>query len=178
MERMTKRTSDGQAVMDCKKCKADWTEKHGESMEECTALYCRNRLKDRVAAYEDTRLTPAEVRSMYGEWNAMMSVLNSIGSYARLRELAEADKDGRVVVPPCKVGDTLYEVTSRKTISEYCVKAIRVELFCVFIEWEIMKGFVDKSISGVVSNEIGKTVFLTHEEAEKAVLEAKRNEGM
>ena len=52
----------------------------------------------RLAAYEDTGLTPAEVHSMSGEWCAMMSVLNSIGSYDRLRELAEADRDGRVVV--------------------------------------------------------------------------------
>ena len=53
----------------------------------------------RLAAYEDTGLTPAEVHSMSGEWCAMMSVLNSIGGgYDRLRELAEADKDGRVVV--------------------------------------------------------------------------------
>jgi hypothetical protein len=90
----------------------------------------------------------------------------------RLRELAEADKDGRVVVLPCKAGDTVYEVTSRKTISEYRVKAIRVELFCTFIEWDITAGFVDKSIFGVPVDEIGKTVFLTREEAEKA-LEAK-----
>ena len=63
---------------------------------------------ERLARYEDTRLSPAEVHSMYGEWNAMMSVLNSIGSYDRLRELAEADKDGRAVVLPCKVSDTVY----------------------------------------------------------------------
>lgn len=56
---------------------------------------------DRLAAYEDTRLTPAEVHSMYGEWRAMMSVLNSIGGgYTRLRELAEADRAGRLVVLP------------------------------------------------------------------------------
>lgn len=59
---------------------------------------------ERLAAYEETGLTPEEVRSLWGEWNAMMRVLNSIGSYDRLRELAEADKDGRVVVLPCKAG--------------------------------------------------------------------------
>lgn len=96
-------------------------------------------------------------------------------SIDRLRELAEADKDGRVVVPPCKVGDTVYEVTSRKTISEYRVKAIRVELFCTFIEWDIVVGFVDKSIFGVPVDEIGKTVFLTREEAKKA-LEAMKDD--
>lgn len=60
---------------------------------------------DRLAAYEDTGLTPAEVHSISGEWCAMMSVLNSLGNYDRLRELSEADKDGRVVVLPCKVGE-------------------------------------------------------------------------
>ena len=51
-----------------------------------------------------------------------------------LKKYQEADTDGRIVALPCKVGDTVYEVTSRKTISEYRVKAIRVELFCTFIE--------------------------------------------
>lgn len=82
---------------------------------------------------------------------------------------AEADKAERLLVLPCKVGDTLYEVTGRKTISEYRVKAIRVELFCVFIEWEIIEGFVCKSPAGINAGEIGKTVFLTREEAEKAL---------
>ena len=91
----------------------------------------------------------------------------------RLEELAEDDKEGRLVVLPCKAGDTVYEVTSRKTISEYRVKAIRVELFCTFIEWDIVAGFVDKSIFGVPADEIGKTVFLTREEAGKALEEMK-----
>lgn len=60
---------------------------------------------EKFADYEDSGLTPAEVHSMSGEWCAMMSVLNSMGSYDRLRELAEADKDGRVAVLPCKVGE-------------------------------------------------------------------------
>ena len=127
-------------------------------------------MMDRLAAYEDTGLTPQEVISMSGEWRAMMAALNSIGGgYGRLRELAEADKDGRVLVLPCNVGDRLYEVTGRKTISVYKVKAIRVELFGLFIEWDIVEGFVWQSLSGVSAGEIGKTVFLIREEAEKAL---------
>ncbi len=52
----------------------------------------------RLAAYEDSGITPAEVKSLWAEWNVMMSVLNSIGNYDRLRELAEADRDGRVII--------------------------------------------------------------------------------
>lgn len=61
----------------------------------------------RLAAYEDVGLSPGEVASLWAEWDAMMSVLNSIGSYDRLRELAEADKEGRVAVLPCKVGGSM-----------------------------------------------------------------------
>lgn len=60
-KRMTKRDTDGQAMMDCQKCEADWTGKNGKPMADCTALYCRNRLKDLLAAYEDTGLEPEEV---------------------------------------------------------------------------------------------------------------------
>lgn len=87
----------------------------------------------------------------------------------RLRELAEADKNERVVMLPCKVGDKLYEVTGKKTISVYKVRAIRVELFSLFIEWDIVEGFVWQSLSDINAEEIGKTVFLTREEAEKAL---------
>ena len=83
--------------------------------EPCGGMGCRTEdcefkieICERLAAYEDTGLTPQEVISMHGEWRAMMSVLNSIGGgYTRLRELAEADKDGRLVVLPFTSGRTL-----------------------------------------------------------------------
>lgn len=169
MERLTKRDTDGQAMMDCEKCKADWTGKHGKPMVDCTALYCRNCLKERLAAYEDTGLTPGEVKSMQEEHFSGLEMAKLHSALMELKKYQEADKDGRLAVLPCKAGDTVYEVTSRKTISEYRVKAIRVELFCTFIEWDIVAGFVDKSIFGVPVDEIGKTVFLTREEAERAL---------
>lgn len=86
-----------------------------------------------------------------------------------IRDLLKADRDGRLVVLPCKVGDRLYEVTGRKTISVYKCRAILVELFGLFIEWDIVEGFVWQSLLGINAGEIGKTVFLTREEAEKAL---------
>lgn len=127
----------------------------------------------RLAAYEDTHMMPSDVTSMRMDMAIIAALFNGI-DVDRMKELAEADKDGRLVMPPCKAGDTVYEVTSRKTISEYRVKAIRMELFCTFIEWDIVAGFVDKSIFGVPVDEIGKTVFLTRKEAETA-LEAMKN---
>ena len=115
MERLTKRDNDGQAMMDCQKCEADWTGKHGKPMADCTALYCRNRLKDRLAAYEDRGCAPEEVLPKDKADEIALKLmrladLESLCSYTRLRELAEADKDGRLVVLPCKVGDTVYRL--------------------------------------------------------------------
>ena len=70
---------------------------------------------------------------------------------------------------PCKVGDTLYEPTDRGTISEYEVLAVRVELFSTFVEWKIKEGIVWRYVHEINSNEIGRTVFLTREEAERAL---------
>ena len=126
----------------------------------------------RLAAYEDTGYMPEEVNDAVvgSKLMAKSRLVSAFGVAAeRLRELAEADKDGRVAVRPCKVGDTLYEVTGRKTISVYKVKAIRVELFGLFIEWAIVEGFVWQSLTGINAGEIGKTVFLTREEAEKTL---------
>lgn len=122
----------------------------------------------RLAAYEDTGLEPEEIDMDHEAAETLRQLCRGC-DLDRLEELAEADKDERVVVPPCKVGDRLYEVTGRKTISVYRVKAIRVELFGLFIEWDLDEGFVWQSLSGINAEEIGKTVFLTREEAEKAL---------
>lgn len=110
MERLTKRDTDGQAMMDCQKCEADWTGKHGKPMVDCTALYCRNRLKDRLAAYEDRRCAPEEVLPKDKADEIALKLmrladLESLCSYTRLHELAEADKDGRLVVLPFSDAD-------------------------------------------------------------------------
>ena len=125
----------------------------------------------RLAAYEDTGLEPEQCENAKIIIESAFS--DDTSKAERIRELLTADRDGRLVVPPCKVGDRLYEVTGRKTISVYKVKAIRVELFGLFIEWDIVEGFVWQSLSGINAEEIGKTVFLNREEAEKALEELK-----
>lgn len=121
----------------------------------------------RLAAYEDIGLEPEQCENSKVIIESAFS--DDTSKVERIRELLKADKEGRLVVLPCKVGDRLYEVTGRKTISVYKVKAIRVELFGLFIEWDIVEGFVWQSLSGINASEIGKTVFLNREEAEKAL---------
>ena len=162
-ERMTKRDTDGQAMMDCEKCKADWTGKHGKPMADCTALYCRNRLLDRLAAYEDTGLTPEEVKAPFTEDTIINLAAQALGvEPSRLRELAEADKDGRCVVLPCKVGDTVWRII-RDGEPHITRDEVRDMYFaddmtpCV----ELVGGRV------TFTEKFGKTVFLSREEAEK-----------
>lgn len=130
----------------------------------CSQRKVWERLKD----YEDTGLTPAEVRSMHGEWQAMMSVVNSIGGYDCLRELAEAVKDRRVWVLPCKVGDTVYSVSQVLVgVRPYIVDRVIEPYFRVK---DVENGTL---AGGFYLQEFGRTVFLAREEAEKALEEAK-----
>nr|DAP15386.1 MAG TPA: hypothetical protein [Caudoviricetes sp.] len=131
---------------------------------DCPSFDC---LVERLAAYEDTGLEPEQCENAKAIIESAFS--DDTSKAERIRELLKADRDGRLVVLPCKVGDRLYEVTGRKTISVYKVRSIRVELFSLFIEWDIVEGFVWQSLSGINAGEIGKTVFLPREEAEKAL---------
>ena len=63
-------------------------------------------LYGRLKAYEDIGLTPEEIKAPFTEDAMINLAAQALGvEPSRLRELAEADKDGRVVVLPCKVGE-------------------------------------------------------------------------
>ena len=162
MERLTKRDTDGQAMMDCEKCKADWTGKHGKPMADCTALYCRNRLLDRLVEYEDTGLTPGEIKSMKDEHFSGLEMAKLHSALMELKKYQEADKDGRLVVLPCKVGDVLYRASPSGVVVH---RVANVVYRGITNRW-----YID-TIPNLpyASEELGKTTFLTREEAEKAL---------
>lgn len=120
---------------------------------------------ERLAAYEDTGVTPDEIKAPFTETAITNLAAQALGMEARrLRELAEADKDGRVVVQPCKVGDILYRVFAGE-IFEHRVG--RLKYFAIQKRWDIET----YPFCPCVESSIGKTVFLTREEAEKALAE-------
>lgn len=171
MERLTKRDTDGQAMMDCEKCKADWTGKHGKPMADCTALHCRNRLKNRLAAYEDTGLTPEDCARATEIDDILLDEYYPSG---RMRKLIKADKDGRVVVLPCKVGDTVWAILDGAKYARECkVDFVNIGSFGTTIVFVVKDGLREQY--GVTAAAFVKTVFLTREEAEKA-LEAMKDE--
>ena len=165
MERLTKRDTDGQAIMDCEKCKADWTGKHGKPMVDCTALYCRNRLKNRLAAYEDTGLTPEDCARATEIDDILLDEYYPSG---RMRELIKADKAGRLVVLPCKVGDTVWAILDGAKYARECkVDFVNIGSFGTTIVFVVKDGLREQY--GVTAAAFGKTVFLTRKEAEKAL---------
>ena len=121
----------------------------------------------RLAAYEDKELMPEEVSALIKDWIRLCTTIRECGGIDRLRELAEANKDGRVVVPPCKVGDKLYRVFAGE-IFEHRVGSMKY--FAIQGKWDIET----YPFCPCVESSIGKTIFLTHEEARK-VLEAMKN---
>ncbi len=68
----------------------------------------------RLADYEDTGLTPESVEalklSMMGKAISEIKEFNGL-PIDRLRELAEADKEGRVAVLPCDVGGSMLDMS-------------------------------------------------------------------
>ena len=141
-------------------------------------------LVERLAAYEDTDLLPEEVAQMQetqfsGLYMAKLSVAldaliayMKLGSLEHLRELAEADKDGRVVVLPCKSGEHVFALLDEKHVSECEVKhAALDDWYKIFFIAPV--GDPGNAYSAPFGA-FGRTVFLTREEAEKA-LEAKQD---
>ena len=57
--------------------------------------------------YLDTELTPEEVSALVKDWSDLRTIVGECGGLDRVRALAEADKDGRVVVLPFTSGRTL-----------------------------------------------------------------------
>lgn len=133
---------------------------------DCTSF---DRLVERLAAYEDTGLEPEEVLPKDKADEIALKLmrladLESLCSYTRLRELADAEKDGRMVLLQCKVGDTVYRIV-RDADPHITRDEVRNMYFaddmtlCV----ELISGRI------ILPEKFGKTVFLTCEEAEKAL---------
>lgn len=130
----------------------------------------------RLAAYEDTGMTPercAEFARADAELRYIVMRDAEQEGVARLRELTEADKDGRLVVLPCKVGDTLW-VTGRDNVPrEMELEAPDIRAVCTD-EDNLCMSTCNRKPDGFCAYrlrndgaDIGKTVFLTREEAMK-----------
>ncbi len=147
--------------------------------------------------YEDTGLEPCDhaaakhaleqAKMARKELMEMISIIGGV-ELDRLKELVKADKEGRLVVLPCKVGSTVYavkfatheetedgELTLIARGGEWVIWPVRVSIInhCNYLT-KNTQGYVvgsTKNGSGVTFDfeDFGKHVFLTREEAERAL---------
>lgn len=108
----------------------------------------------RLASYEDTGLEPEEIKELLHDTTGPL--------HRKISEWIDAEAAGRLVVLPCKVGDGLW------TFCNYPVE--QVYSFTV-TDISTLNGrtMLNTSRCGVIdARDVGKTVFLTRDEAEAA----------
>lgn len=125
----------------------------------------------RLAAYEDTRMEPEEITAMQ----------HTLDEYHKVADpLLRAQTAGRLVVLPCKVGDTVW-VTGRDNVPrEMELEAPDIRAVCTD-EDNLCMSTCNRKPDGFCAYrlrndgaDIGKTVFLTREEAEAALEATKK----
>lgn len=95
----------------------------------------------------------------------------------RLAQYEDAEENGELLRLPCEIYSYLFAPT-RNVVSIFQVVGFKYYGFDVFVKWELEKGITGSfPIGGICAQEIGKSVFLTEEEAEKALQERISKQG-
>ena len=118
---------------------------------------------ERLKEYEDTGFDPEEIADFMKRWEQTVEIGGMLKKYCidHIRDLLHAEQDGRLVVLPCNVGDHVW-ADGRE--------AIVVWFFGYKTERYLHAQFLDNAeYTDIPFYEIGKTVFLTREEAEAAL---------
>ena len=93
-------------------------------------------------------------------------------------QLIKLIDEGTLVYLPCKRGDTVYFIKSAYSLARFPIKAKIVGIRGINCDNEIMYATItdyNELDRYFTSADIGKTVFLTREEAEKALKEREKN---
>lgn len=143
----------------------------------CESGSCTQRkVWERLKQFEDKCESPEEVLPKKMAYEVAMKLLRladleSFAPYERLRNLVEADKDGRIVVLPCKEGDTVWIIPAGKKYAKECkVDFVNVGSLGTTIALCEING--SREQYGVTTSAFENNVFLSREEAEKALRRA------
>lgn len=175
MERLTYKYNDGYAInlpnaISGKDETLRWSISERES-----GLRLEGEIPNRLAAYEDTGLEPQEIKSLQAEWAVNLRALDAyraLGSVDRLRELAQAAREGRCVILPCKRGDTVWFIKSAFSVAAFPIEANHVSIRGIDCDGDVLYAAItdyNKIERHFKSSDISKTVFLTRAEAEEAL---------
>ena len=119
-----------------------------------------------LLAYKNTGLTPEQCENAKVIIEAAFS--DDTSKAERIRELLKADKDGRLVVLPCKVGDVVFGIHNGQTVLPMVAKWIETNTD----GWTVAAQYSPMAPKFYRFSDFGKTVFRTLEEAEKALRRA------
>ena len=97
-------------------------------------------------------------KAAYDRLAAIEDILGDDYELDRLREIAEAERDGRCVVLPCKFGDTVYSIRHERVPDDDYRMSFHIEM-----------RIVSQKFGLIHADCIGKSVFLTRAEAEEAL---------
>ena len=162
MERLTKRIEGGQAVFH--ECNGTCGTCDGAN------CYCIGPMVDRLAAYEDTGLEPEDLKKAFNETAILKLAAQALSTTPdHLRDLLQAEKDGRLVLLPCKAGSLIYVGRRPAIITRFFGYVSERYFHAVFFD-------ENKGID-IPFEELGKTVFLTREEAEAALAQKGASDG-
>lgn len=130
---------------------------------------CTQRLVwERLKQFEDAVQTPE--KAAWAKKTIEMAFSDDTSEVVRLHELYKADKEGRLVVLPCKVGDTVWANLDGMRHTRKCViEFANIGSHVTAIVFSTVDGLREQY--GVNPRSFGKTVFLSREEAEKALQE-------
>lgn len=119
---------------------------------------------NRLAAYEDTDLEPEEIKKHEAAYNECLT--RTYGPFKqKISQWLQAEQDGRLVVLPCKVGDSVYIPDLDKKIP---VK-VRVQGISISVSGRTILHFGGYPVECAWGDGCGKDWFLTREEAETAL---------
>ena len=126
------------------------------------------------AVEEISGYTPDEMLDMYNdygrmakEWEAYAGTGLTPEEVAHAKDILAAEKDGRLVTLPCKVGDTVYYPYAGRVIPKRITQYREILRKSEAIDrWYCLEFSNDETFD---ADDIGKTVFLTRAEAEKAL---------
>ena len=161
MERLT--MIDGCGNDELARCMDCGLEKAGADLENCGM--CEEgwqRALKRLAAYEDTGLEPEDLKKAFNETAILKLAEQALSTTPdHLRDLLQAEHDRRLVVLPCMVGDHVFMDGREAIIEEFFGYETERYMHAQFYD--------DMQYIDIPFVEIGKTVFLTREEAEAAL---------
>ena len=120
------------------------------------------RIYARLAVYEDTGLEPEDLKKAFNETEILKLAAQALSTTPdHLRDLLQAERDGRLVVLPCKVGDTVYFTLLGRIIEK--------PVFSIVSFSASARIYCAGTSEYFRPEDFGKTVFLTREEAEAAL---------